>query len=147
MQTFRFRLERLLRWQERNCSVAEERVHAALGAVAETETKLAALKALAEAAEKECACLSNLGAADLRALHRFRQRNSSIAKALAAEKEGRCNTLLEERKKLQAERLRLKAVNRIRDQELQEYTRLADKAVEAMAADSYFSRWARTQKH
>jgi len=144
MQTFRFRLERVLRWQLRKCALAEDRVRIAVNAISGTEEKLAALKALSEATEKECASLSNIGAADLWALARFREKNSNTAQALATEKQARWKVLLQERKGLQAERLRLKALGRIRDRDLEDHARSADKAIEVMAADSYFSRRAQT---
>ena len=141
MQQFRFRMERVHQWQLKMCQIAEDRVRAGMLAVSETDDKLTGLLSARSATEKEFTTLAALAAADLWALARFRAKITENMRALQQEKEARLAVVNEERKRLRAERYRLRILERIRERDLQDYTRASDRAADQLALDSYLSKW------
>ena len=141
MQRFRFRLQRVLQWQERVCRLAEEQLRERQSAVAETEAKQARLAAESEAIEREFASQTSLALRDLRALATYRTGSTTRRRALAQERETRLTALSEQRGILLAERRKLHVIEKLRDRALEEHTREADREIEQMSYESYLSTW------
>jgi len=112
MQPFRFRLERVFDWQQTVCRLEEEKMRLCRFAIAETEEKLAQLKAGSLATEHELFKRPTLTAADLKALAEFRLKVIKQGRALAAEKQARIQALEKQTEKLQAERHRLRLIEK-----------------------------------
>ena len=141
MQPFRFRLERVFDWQQTVCRLEEEKMRLCRFAIAETEEKLAQLKAGSLATEHELFKRPALTAADLKALAEFRLKAIKQGRALAAEKQERVKALETQTQKLLAERHRLRLIEKLRERALGEYTRAADRELETLALECHLSKW------
>jgi len=141
MQRFQFRLERVLRWQERVCRLEEEKLRDSVAAVAETEEKLARLAAHRVAVEQEISSQSSLLPADLAALAEFRRRVVGERQALERECEARLAALAAQREKLLAERRKLQVIEKLKERALHEHTQAADREMEILSHENYVSTW------
>lgn len=141
MQQFRFRLQRILQWQERTCRIEEDNLRERLAEVAETENKLARLVAERAAIEEEFSGQTAMAPSDLRALAVFRRKTILDQQALEQESRKRRSALDAQRQKLLAERRRLQMIEKLRSRALEEHTRAADRELEALSLESYLSTW------
>jgi hypothetical protein len=141
MQPFRFRLERVFEWQQTVCHLEEEQTRLCRLALAETEEKLAQLKAGSLATEHELFKRPTLSAADLKALAEFRLKVVKQGRALAAEKQARSQAVEKQTQKLMAERNRLRLIEKLRERALADYTLTADRELETLAAECHLSKW------
>jgi hypothetical protein len=110
-------------------------------AIAETEEKLAQLKAGSLATEHELFKRPAITAADLKALAEFRLKTIKLGRALAAEKQVRIQALEKQTQKLLAERHRLRLIEKLRERALAEYTLAADRELETLALECHLSKW------
>ena len=141
MQPFRFRLERVFEWQRTVCHLEEEKTRLCQFAIAETEEKLAQLKADSLATEHELLKLPAIAAAELKALAHFRLKVVRQGRALAAEKQTRVQALETQTQKLLAQRHRLRLIEKLRERALDEYTLAADRELETLALECHLSKW------
>jgi hypothetical protein len=141
MQPFRFRLERVFEWQRTVCHLEEEKTRLCRFAIAETEEKLAQLKADSLATEHELFKRPAISASDLKALAEFRLKVIKQGRALAAEKQARIQALEKQTQKLLAERHRLRLIEKLRQRALAEYTLAADRELETLALECHLSKW------
>ena len=141
VQRFQFRLQRILQWQERVCRLEEDKLRTSLLEIAETEEKLARQAAERVAVEREFSSQPALAPPDLQALAAFRRKTVLDRLALEQERQNRQTTLDAQRQKLVAERRRLHIIEKLRERALQEYTRAADRELEALSQESYLSTW------
>jgi len=141
MQPFRFRLERVFEWQRTVCHLEEEKTRLCRFAIAETEEKLAQLKADSLATEHELLKLPAIAAADLKALAQYRLKVIKRGRALAGEKQTRVQALETQTQKLLAERHRLRLIEKLRERALDAYTLAADRELETLALECHLSKW------
>ena len=141
MQRFRFRLQRVLHWQERVCRLEEEKLRQCLWDVAESEGKLERWADQRVAIEHEFSTQSRLSAPDLQALAAFRRSAITERQALEKEREARMAALAVQREHLLGERRKLHVIEKLRDRALEEYNRAADKEAEALSQESYLATW------
>ena len=141
MQPFRFRLERVFEWQQTVCHLEEEKTRLCRFAIAETQEKLAQLKADSLATEHELLKRPAISASDLKALAEFRLKAIKQGRALAAEKQTRVEALAKQTKTLLTERHRLRLIEKLRERALGEYTRAADRELETLALECHLSKW------
>jgi hypothetical protein len=141
MQPFRFRLARVFEWQQTVCRLEEEKTRLCRFAIAETEEKLAQLKADSLATEHELLKRPAVSASDLKALAEFRLKVIKQGRALAAEKQARIQALEKQTQKLLAERHRLRLIEKLRQRALDEYTLAADRELETLALECHLSKW------
>ena len=141
MQPFRFRLERVFEWQQTVCRLEEENTRLCRFAIAETEEKMAQLKAGSLATEHELFKRKAITAADLKALAEFRLKVVKQGRALATEKEARIQALETQTEKLMAERNRLRLIEKLRERALADYTLAADRELETLALECHLSKW------
>lgn len=141
MQQFRFRLQRILQWQERLCRIEEDKLRERLAEVAETENKLASLFAERAAIEEEFSAQTAMAPSDLRALAAFRRKTILDQQALEQESRKRRSALDAQRQKLLSERRRLQMIEKLRSRALEEHARGADRELEALSLESYLSTW------
>jgi len=146
MQQFRFRLQRVLQWQERVCRMEEDQLRQFRAAVAETEEKLARLAAQRVAIEQELASQAALSPGDLRALDEYRRRAVGERHALDREWDARVSLVNAQRDKVVAARKKLHVLEKLRERALQEHTRAADREAEAISLESYLATWIAGQK-
>lgn len=141
MQRFQFRLQRVLEWQERVCRLEEDKLRTCQAGAAETEERLARHAAECIAIEHEFSSQPALAPADLQALAAFRRKAVADVQVLEQERQSRQAALDAQRQKLLAERRRLHVIEKLRERALQEYTRAADRELEALSHESYLSTW------
>jgi regulator of replication initiation timing len=141
MQPFRFRLERVLEWQQTVCHLEEQKTRLCRLAIAETEERIAQLKADSLATEHELLRRPTIAATDLKALAEFRLKVVKLGRALAAEKQTRVQALEKQTQKLLEERHRLRLIEKLRERALDEYTRAADRELETVALECHLSKW------
>lgn len=141
MQRFQFRLQRVLQWQQRVCRLEEDKLRTCLAEVAETEEKLAHHAAECIAIEQEFSHQPALAPPDLQALAAFRRKAATDVQLLEQQRQARQTALDTRRQKLLAERRRLHIIEKLRERALQEYTRAADRELEALSHESYLSTW------
>ena len=141
MQPFRFRLERVFEWQQTVCHLEEEKTRLCRFAIAETEERIAQLKADSLATEHELLSRPAIAAADLRALAEFRLKVTQRGRALAAEKQTRAQALATQTQTLLAERHRLRLIEKLRERALDEYTLAANRELEPLALECHLSKW------
>jgi flagellar export protein FliJ len=141
MQPFRFRLQRILQWQQRVCRIEEDKFSACFADVAESENKLARLVAERVAIEEEFAVQAAMAPSDLRALAAFRRKTVLDQQALEQERRKRQAALDAQRQKLLSERRRLQVIEKLRARALEDYTHAMDRELEALSLESYLSTW------
>ena len=104
MPRFRFRLQRILEWQQRVCQIEEEQLRQRLAEAAATQEKLAQLTAKSVAIEQEFLNQPRLAPADLKALAEFRRKTVAERRLLGNEQAARQAAVAEQREKLRAEK-------------------------------------------
>jgi len=141
MQRFQFRLERVLKWQERICRIEEEKLRQAAAEVAETDDKLVQLAAQRVSIELEFSNQALLAPPDLRALAEYRKKVVGDRQALEKERQTRLSAADTQRGKVLAERRKLEVIEKLRERALREYTQAADRELEALSHESYVANW------
>lgn len=141
MPPFRFRLQRVLQWQERICRLEEEKLRQFAAELAETGVKLARLAAERVSIEQEFAGHASLSPRDLQALAHYRRRAAQERLTLEKEREGRLAALAAQREKLLAERRKAQVIEKLRDRALQEHVRAVEREIETVSHESYLSTW------
>jgi flagellar biosynthesis chaperone FliJ len=136
---FRFRLQRILDWQQRVCQLEEEQLRQRLAEAAETQEKLAQLAANSVAIEEEFFAQPRLAPADLKALAEFRRKTVAERRLLGSEQGTRQAAVTVQREKLLAEKRTLQVYEKLRERAHAEYARATDRELEALGLESYLS--------
>jgi hypothetical protein len=140
MQRFRFRLERVLRWQTDVCALEEAALRECLLALARADDQVAHLKAEILATEQEWLHRPTLAAGDLRALAAYRTEGRRRLNLLGAEQRTRAEAADRQRQKLVDARRRLHIMERIRARAWAEYTATLDREFDALALECHLSK-------
>jgi flagellar export protein FliJ len=142
MQTFRFRLVKVLEWYTRQYELEERRLTACLAALADAKAAIASLLAERLSVESEMLSRKSIPANDLAALGLYRLGAKKRELELHGVRE-RCQADVEaQRLKLRAAERRLRLVEKLRERRLAEYTYAETRELEELASDAYFSKWA-----
>lgn len=139
MQSFRFRLQRVLDWQQKVCQAEEEKLRLCLLEVAHCQEKLAKLAARSVAMEHEFLGQPAMVPPDLKAFAEFRRSTVKERRELVSEQQKREALLAEQRQKLVSERRKLQVFEKLRQRALDEHTVAADRELEALGLESYVS--------
>ena len=139
MQPFRFRLQRVLDWQQKVCQIEEEKLSRAISEAAEIEHRLSRLAANRAAVEQEFVTRSGFAPADLKALAEFRRKATTDRRALEGELAKRRSAVTAQREQLMRERRRLRAFEKLRERARAEYTVAAEREWEALSLESYLA--------
>jgi hypothetical protein len=139
VQRFRFRLQRILEWQQRVCQMEEEQLRQRLAEAAETQEKLAQLAAGSVAIEQEFLSQPRLAPADLKALAEFRRKTVAERRVLGSEQAARQAAVTVQRDKLRAEKRTLQVYEKLRERAHVEYVLAVDRELEALGLESYLS--------
>lgn len=140
MPPFRFRLQRILDWQQRASQMEEEKLRYRLAELAETRQSLAQLAELSAAAERDFVSQHSLAPADFRALAEFRRKTIAGRQALEREEVERQKAADEQRLKVLGERRRLRIFDKLRERALAEHTREASRQLEELGLESFLAR-------
>jgi flagellar export protein FliJ len=144
MKSFRFPLQRVLDWRGIQLRTEEEKLaglQQKLAALIHREKALTAAQTRSEAAVLSSACIEG---SDLRALTGFRVRIKSERAALQASR-AQCEAqIVEQRKRLLKARKDCRILEQLKEKRHQEWTYLGEREIEETAAESYISRWLRS---
>ncbi|HUI79900.1 MAG TPA: hypothetical protein VLY24_18365 [Bryobacteraceae bacterium] len=139
MQPFRFRLQRVLDWQQKVCQAEEEKLRLRILEVAHSQEKLAKLAARSVAMEQEFLARRAMIPADLKAFAEFRRSTVKERQELVREQEKREKLLAEQRQKLLTERRKLQVFEKLRERAWSEHRAAEDREIEALGLESYLS--------
>jgi flagellar export protein FliJ len=146
MQRFQFRLERVLEWRRNKCRMEENRLAACLGLVHATDRKIAQLRAERTSIDRELLVRSAIPAADLRNLGHYRLRADKEEIELAEERRQCVRSASEQRGRVQQAQQNVKLLEKMRERRLEEYTVVAARELEAVAAEAYLARWSQPHR-
>jgi hypothetical protein len=142
MQTFRFRLEKVLEWYTRQYEEEERRLTVCLAALAEAKVAIAALLAERVTIERDMLALTSIPASEFVALSLYRLGAKKRELELNAVRD-RCQAEVEaQRVRLRAVELKVRMIEKLRERRVTEYTSAETRELEELASDAYFSKWA-----
>jgi flagellar export protein FliJ len=142
MQTFRFRLEKVLEWYTRQYELEERRLTACLAALAGAKAAIASLLAERLSIERDMLARKAIPAQDFVALGLYRIGARKRELELNEVRE-RCEADVEaQRLKLRAAERRVRLVEKLRERRLAEHTYAETRELEELAADAFFAKWA-----
>lgn len=142
MQTFRFRLEKVLEWYTRQYEAEERRLTVCLAALAEAKMAIAALLAERQTIERDMLALALIPASDLAALSLYRLGAKQRELDLNVTRD-RCEAEADaQRVRLRAVERKLRMLEKLRQRRVTEYTYAETRELEELASDAYFSKWA-----
>jgi flagellar export protein FliJ len=139
MTSFRFRLQRVLDWQQKVCQAEEEKLRMRLLEVAYCQEKLAQLAAQSVAMEHEFLDQPAMLPRDLKAFAEFRRNTVKERRELLGEQQKRETLLAEQRQRLLSERRRLQVFEKLRERAWSAHTAAADRELEALGLESYLA--------
>jgi flagellar export protein FliJ len=142
MQTFRFRLEKVLEWYTRQYELEERRLAVCLAAFAQAKAAIAALLAERLSIEQETLSRAAIPAQDLVTLSLYRLGARKREKELHTARDGRQAEVAAQRLKLQAAERRVRLLEKLRERRVAEYTYAETRELEELASDAFFSKWA-----
>lgn len=143
MTRFRFRLQRILDWQQRVYQMEDEKLRQRLAEAAATQEKLAELAAKSLAIEQEFLHEPQIAAADLKALAEFRRKTNGERHRLGKDLAARQGAVAEQREKLLLEKRKLQVYERLRLKALAAHTQAADRELEALGLESFLAHFPR----
>ena len=142
MQTFRFRLEKVLEWYTRQYELEERCLTACLSSLADAKAAIASLLAERLSIERDILARKAIPAPDFVALGLYRIGARKRELELNEVRE-RCQADVEaQRLKLRAAERRVRLVEKLRERRLAEYTYAETRELEELASDAFFSKWA-----
>jgi len=145
MSPFRFRLEKVLGWRQRELEREDHGFKRELAALAELDRRHAELEATGIRAEIQVREWSPLAGSDLAALGSFRVRVKQEEKALAAARADREKQAEAQRLVMLEARRRCRLLERLRERRLAEWEKARDREIEELASESCLAR--RASRH
>jgi len=142
MQTFRFRLEKVLEWYTRQYELEERKLTVCLAALAESKAAIASLLAERLTIERDVLALPAIPARDLAALSLYRLGAKKRELELSVIREQREAEVESQRAKLQIAERKVRLLEKLRERRVAEYTYAETKELEELASDAYFAKWA-----
>jgi len=130
-----------MNWQQKMCYVAEEKVRVAALGLSQCENELAQLRAASVATESALMQSSLLTAVDLRAMSEFRNMVARSERTIIRRLHESSEILASEKRALQAERHRLRMLEKLRERDLQDFTIEEERALEAVSMEGFLSKW------
>ncbi len=121
MQSFRFRLDRVLAWYRKKCRIEENRLAELLEAIRLMEERIAQFQAERLAIERELLVRREIAAADFANLGRYRLRAQEMDVQFAVERRRRETAVTEQRKHVQKAQRQVKLVEKLRERRAIEY--------------------------
>jgi flagellar export protein FliJ len=142
VQTFHFRLEKVLEWYTRQYELEERRFTVCLAALVEAKAAIASLLAERLSIERDMLSRTAIAAQDFVALglYRLGARKRELDLNAACD---RCAAEVEaQRLKLQAADRRVRLLEKLRQRRVAEYTYAETRELEELASDAFFTKWA-----
>ncbi len=139
MQTFRFRLARVLAWYERQYRLGEDRVRESAEAVARFADQIRQAEEARASAERDLHSSGSFGSGDLAALARFQDRSRREVHSLGLRRREAEVLLTQRRAELLAARRRIELLEKLRARRLGEYNAENSQELDELAADAFRS--------
>ncbi|MFN7993854.1 MAG: flagellar FliJ family protein [Bryobacteraceae bacterium] len=141
MPTFRFRLEKVLQWQEKQRQMEEMRIRKLSQDLEQNKSAFARLQADRVAIEQQVLCGKQVSPADLVALGSFRIRMEKQATDLRQRRD-ECERQLNERRAEWFEmRRKCRLYEKLKARRQKEFDAEADRESERFATENYLARW------
>jgi flagellar biosynthesis chaperone FliJ len=142
MQTFRFRLDRVLEWYRYQYELEERRLTVCLAALADSQKAIALLQAERLSVERDVVSRTAIPSRDFVALGLYRLRAKQRELELNAARD-RCQGAVDgQRAKLRAAQRRLRLLEKLRERRVAEYVYAEARELEELASDAFFCKWA-----
>ena len=142
MQTFRFRLEKVLEWYTHQYEEEERRLTVCLAALADARQAIASLQAERLSIESDVISRPAIPARDFVALGLYRLGARKRELELNGVRD-RCEAEAQaQRVKLQAAQRRVRLLEKLRERRVAEYAYAERRELEELAADAFFAKWA-----
>jgi chromosome segregation ATPase len=143
VNAFRFGLQRILDWRQRQLEAEENRFKRQTAALAEIDRARAALETAGTEAEREVRAWPRVAGRDLAALGEYRLHVAARQKALSGRR-AECERELADRKRDMLEaRRRCRLLERLKDRRWAEWRAEGDKEIEDLSAEAFLARWNR----
>ena len=142
MQTFRFRLAKVLEWYNHQYELEERRYHSCLAALVDAQKAIAALQAERVAIENELISRQSIPAGEFVALGLYRLGAKARELELNGVREQCEAAIQEQRLKLQAAQRRVRLLEKLRERRVAEHVYAETRELEELASDAFFSKWA-----
>lgn len=143
MQSFRFRLEKVLGWYGKQCRIEEDRLAALVAAWNEMREALVRLEAERLGIGREIVSRTTIPSRELMELSLYRVGAKKKELEWNAELKRREGAVAEQRNRVIAVRRRRVLLEKLRERHLAEYTAELDRELEALVSDSYMAQWPR----
>jgi len=139
MQSFKFRLQRVLQWQAKMCHIEEEGPRLCRHAVTEKEQRIGQLWSESVVAEQELR-RRDLAASDLIALGEYRRQVARRGRELEGQRVVLVAELEKQMHKLTVARRQLQRIETLRDRALQNYNAAVNRELEELALESHLAK-------
>jgi hypothetical protein len=143
MQSFRFRLQRVLEWRTRSADAERRKVAECLAAVTATGESIARLQAESVRVEYDVLSRTKLEAQDLAALERFRLRIKKQHATLQGLRERQKSALALQQQAFASARQKQKALEILKQRRSDEHTYSEYRELEELAAEAFLAQWKR----
>jgi flagellar biosynthesis chaperone FliJ len=142
MPAFRFRLEKVLDWYQRQYELEERRLAVCLAALAGAQKAMAVLQAERLAVERDVVSRASIPSRDFVALGLYRLGAKKRELELDAEL-ARCRSAAEEQRgRLRAADRRVRLLQKLRERRVAEHVYAETRELEELASDAFFAKWA-----
>jgi flagellar export protein FliJ len=142
VQTFHFRLEKVLEWYTRQYELEERRFTVCLAALVEAKAAIASLLAERLSIERDMLSRASIPAQDFVALGLYRLGARKRELELNAACDSCAAAVEAQRLKLQAAERRVRLIEKLRQRRVAEYTYAETRELEELASDAFFAKWA-----
>ncbi len=145
MKAFRFPLQRVLEWRNLQMRAEEEKLAGLQHKLADLIRRDSAVTAAQLKSEQDVLGMQSIEGSVLRALAAFQLRVQA-ERASLKEAQGKCEKhIADQRQRLLKARKDSRVLEKLKEQRLKAWTYLGDREVEETAAESYISKWARSE--
>jgi hypothetical protein len=142
MPTFRFRLDKVLEWYNRQYEAEERRLAVCLAALADAHKAIAHLQAERISIERDVVSRPSIPARDFVALGLYRLRAAKEGVELDGQRDGCQTAVAEQQARLRAAERRVRLLEKLRERRAAEHTYAETRELEELASDAYFAKWA-----
>jgi hypothetical protein len=142
MQTFRFRLAKVLEWYTHQYEEEERRFTVCLAALADAQKAIATLQAQRLSIENEMVARKAIPAPDFVALGLYRIGSKKRELELNAVRAQREAEVQAQRVRMQAAQRKVRLLEKLRERRVAEHVYAETRELEELAADAFFAKWA-----
>ncbi len=141
MTTFRFPLEKVLRWRHTQLELEEAQFRRQAAELANLDRALAEIEASALSAEMELRGQEVVTGRDLATLGGYRLAVKELERQISRQRED-CRKLVAERQAAMMEaRRRFRLLEKLKERRLGEWEKERDREMEEIASESFLARW------